>query len=82
MLQYYEIEQLAFEQHAALLAAAAREQLLKSALDAADHRGLLFSLRCWLGGRLMHWGKRLQGEDATTMPELAVGQPYTSMSTQ
>jgi hypothetical protein len=84
MLQYHEIEQLAFEQHAAYLDAAERQRLLQLALDAADNRAWgapgRVSWRRWLGGRLVQWGERLQGKDAPATPDLAVGRPCTSMS--
>jgi hypothetical protein len=79
MLQYYEIEQLAFEQHAAFLDEAAHQRLLRSALDAADNQGWWVALRRRVGGRLVQWGLRLQGEDALVLPDPAIGQPCASL---
>jgi hypothetical protein len=80
MLQYHEIEQLAFERHDALLAAGAREQLLKSLPRAADSQDWLALLRCWFSVRLVKWGTRLQGNEAKVKPDLAVGKPCASLS--
>lgn len=80
MLQYHEIEQLAFERHRTLRLEASYECLRRSLARGSQKGARWLAFRRWIGGQLVRWGTHLQGEDQPATPRTVVGQPATLLS--
>lgn len=63
-------ELIAYEQHKARLQKAERLRLIKTLPPRPEDRPVFRQVTHWLGGRLVAWGLKLQGE--TVMPPIAV----------
>lgn len=60
MLNYQDLELLVNERRHFLLAEAEKQQLIQIAT--VGRASFVYPLRCWLGARLVAWGRALQGE--------------------